>query len=216
MAEPFEIALCARNEKSAAEVNCAGIILAAGASRRMGRPKAALPFQGETFLGRLIGVLEPVCDPVIVVLGHDADTLRPQLPARVQVAVNPEPERGQLSSLQCALRALPPSASAFLFTPVDYPAIQPATVRRLSEALEQQSACLLAVPVHGGKRGHPVACRRELAEEFLALPPEGQAREVVRRHAARTAYVEIDDPGILLDVDDPAAYQALLALGTGQ
>src|SRR4029079_18049295 len=81
----------------------AGIILAAGASSRMGTPKALLDYRGETFVGRLVRVLQTTCNPVIVVLGYHADALRAGIPAGAQVVVNPDPSRGQLSSLQTAL-----------------------------------------------------------------------------------------------------------------
>src|SRR5579872_7589241 len=101
----------------------AGIILSAGASRRMGRPKATLDYHGETFIGRLVRIFSTVCDPVIVVLGHGAETLAPHVPASAQLQVNPDPDRGQLSSLQIAIRALPAECDSFLFTLVDCPAV---------------------------------------------------------------------------------------------
>lgn len=186
------------------------MILAGGASSRMGRPKALLPFAGETFLDRLTGVLERHCSPVIVVLGHQEEAIRAAIKRNPVLAVNPDPGRGQLSSLQCALALLPPQAEAFLFTPVDYPAILESTVAALVAALEHEPEALLAVPRCQGRRGHPVACRAALAREFLALPPQGQAREVVRRHADRTVYVDVQDAGVVTDVDDPEAYERLM------
>ena len=84
----------------------AGVILAAGASSRMGQPKALLEYKGETFLHRLAGMLDEVCGRVVVVLGYDAERVRAAVPAGAETTVNPAPERGMLSSLQCGLRAV--------------------------------------------------------------------------------------------------------------
>jgi molybdenum cofactor cytidylyltransferase len=127
------------------------------------------------------------------------------------IAVNPDPDRGQLSSLQCGLALLPPSADAFLFTPVDCPSVSESTVRSLLDALSAYPTALLAIPRYQGRRGHPVACRASLAREFLALPPTSQAREVVHRHVEATIYVDTEDPGVLVDIDDPQAYDRFVS-----
>lgn len=172
----------------------------------MGTPKALLDYRGETFLNRLIRVLGGVCDPVIVVLGYHADEIRDQLLGQARFVLNPDPSRGQLSSLQTALAEVPSDAEGFLFVPVDCPAVEPETVARIVEAIRSSNA-LLAIPRHEGRRGHPVGARRELIPEFLALPPEGQAKDVVRRHAAH--YLDTVDAGVLSDIDDPEAYRVL-------
>jgi molybdenum cofactor cytidylyltransferase len=194
----------------------AGIILAAGASRRMGRPKALLEWEGRTFLDHLIGVLGECCDPVIAVLGHDAAAIRAGLrdAAGARLVENPHPDRGMLSSLQCGLRALDPQCEGFLFTPVDQPAAPRSVPRLLAELVEGGAA--LAVPRYQGRRGHPVACSAVFIEEFLREPPGGQARDVVARHRAQAAYLEVDEPGVVLDVDYPEDYQTLLAGARGQ
>ncbi len=194
-------------------MNVAGIILAAGESRRMGTPKALLTYRDETFLDRLIRVLGGSCAQVIVVLGHEAEQIEAGA-ARAGEAVfvvNEQYRDGQLSSLQCGLRAVPQDAEGFLFTPVDIPLIAPATVAALAGALANPAArALVAVPRYAGRRGHPVGCARQLGAELLALAPGAQAREVIHRHAGRTCYVDVDDPGILRDIDDPETYRALL------
>ena len=186
----------------------AGIILAAGASSRMGTPKALLDYRGESFLNRLIRVLNEVCDPVIVVLGHHADEIRAAALGQATFVVNPDPSRGQLSSLQTALAEVPADAEGFLFLPVDCPSAEQKTVLEIVQTFRNRDA-LLVIPRHQGRRGHPVCARRELIAEFLALPGEGQAREVVRRHSDRTIYLDTDDAGVLSDIDDPAAYRVL-------
>jgi molybdenum cofactor cytidylyltransferase len=193
----------------------AGVILAGGASRRMGRPKALLDYRGETFAGRLIRVLSGACDPVIVALGHQEAVIRPHLNGAhfndaARFVVNPDPERGQLSSLQVALDAVPSEAEGFLFIPVDCPALEPGTLSRVVEAFRGRDAStLFVIPSYRGRHGHPVCAARELLPEFLALSPTGQAREVVHRHIAHTQYIDVDDAGILVDIDDAEAYRRL-------
>jgi molybdenum cofactor cytidylyltransferase len=188
----------------------AGIILAAGASTRMGSPKALLDYRGETFLDRLIRVLGGVADPVIVVLGYHADEIRARVHGRALFAVNPAPEHGQLSSLKTALAEVPPDAEGFLFVPVDCPAVEPATVARIVETFHRRDPeTLLVIPRHDGRRGHPVCAANTLTPEFLALPVAGLASAVVHRHVSETRYVDVEDAGILADVDDPEAYRRL-------
>jgi len=177
----------------------------------MGRAKALLTWEGETFLDRLIGIMHAACRDVIVVLGHGAMEIRNGLRREAVFVVNPDPERGQLSSMQCALQALPPDADAFLFTPVDYPAIAASTAVRLREALAAHPEQCVVIPRCEGRRGHPVACRASLAAELLSLPVAARTSDVIHSHAAETLYVDVDDRGILTDIDDPQAYEALLA-----
>ncbi len=193
-------------------MSLAGLILSAGASRRMGSPKALLEIAGETFLDRLIGMMSSVCSPVVVVLGHDAETIRRGLQRLVEAefVLNPNYEQGQLSSLQAGLAALPPDADGFLFTPVDYAGVRTSTVQAIVGRFQRrENNELFVIPRTGQRRGHPVCCARAVIREFLALPAGAQARDVVRRHVERTCYVDVEDPGILEDVDDPEAYQRL-------
>jgi CTP:molybdopterin cytidylyltransferase MocA len=187
----------------------AGLILAGGESRRMGFPKALLEFRGETFLDRLIRTFGAHCAPVVAVLGAEAGRIRAGLQAAALATIveNPNWRQGQLTSMQAGLRAIPADARGVLFTLVDHPNVRPETVA----ALVQQDA-RLAIPRYQGRRGHPIYFSRELAAEFLALDPASTARAVRERHAAEIRYVEVDDPGILDDVDDPEAYHRLQAI----
>ena len=189
----------------------AGVILAAGASSRMGgSPKALLDYRGEAFVGRLVRVLSAHCDPVIVVLGYHAERIRPAIEGRARIAINTAPERGQLSSLQTALAELPASGEGFLFIPVDCPAVQPETVEHVTAAFRGRASRIhFVVPQYRGRHGHPVCASREIVEEILALPATAQARDVVHRHVPDTLYVDVDDAGILTDVDDPERYRRL-------
>ena len=113
-----------------------------------------------------------------------------------------------LSSLQCGLRAVPESTEAVFFMPVDLPAVALGTVMAIAE---DPGSALLVVPRYRARRGHPVLVRRDLIPEFLSLAPSAQARDVVARHEADCRYVDVNDPGILADVDTPDEYQRLTA-----
>lgn len=188
-----------------------GIILAAGASERMGTPKALLDLHGETFLGRLIRILSMHCSDVTVVLGNHVEQIRRHVSDHVRIAINPDPSRGQLSSLQTALALLPTHAKGFAFLPVDCPAVAETTVASLAYAFEQREAATkFVIPRMNGKRGHPVVAVRSMADEFLELTPTDEARCVVHRHVPRTYYVDVNDPGIFADIDTPEAYRRLI------
>jgi molybdenum cofactor cytidylyltransferase len=196
-------------------VNVAGLILAAGESRRMGFPKALLQYRGDTFLDTLIGLFAVPCRPVIVVLGSGAGDIRARVARPATFAVNLRWPLGQTSSMQCGLREVPADAAGVLFTLVDHPAVSPATIDALLEggAWLADRQPLVRVPCFGSRRGHPIWFSRELIPEFLSLPETGAARDVVRSHAAETEFLDVDDPGILADIDDAEAYRGLTGAG---
>jgi molybdenum cofactor cytidylyltransferase len=107
--------------------------------------------------------------------------------------------------MQCGLRAVPAGAEGVLFTLVDHPAVSPATF----DALLAAPRPMVRVPRFQGRRGHPLWFSRELIAEFLELPENGAARDIVRSHAPQTEFLDVDDAGILADIDDPAAYSRL-------
>ena len=188
-------------------MNPAGLILAAGESRRMGVPKALLEFGGETFLDGLIRAFSTHCAPVIAVLGADAERVRAGLRAAhlARIEINPDYMQGQFSSMQCGLRAVPPGAGGVLFTLVDHPRVRQDTLLQLLAGPGP-----IAIPRYQGRRGHPIYFSRELIPEFLALDAGSTARPVLERLAAEIRYLDVDDPGILDDVDDPESYRRFL------
>jgi molybdenum cofactor cytidylyltransferase len=190
-------------------VNVAGLILAAGESRRMGSPKALLRYGDETFLDTLTALLSWRCAPVIVVLGAHAAEIRAGVVRPATFVVNPDYARGMTTSMQCGLRAVPADAEGVLFTLVDHPAASPGTLDALLAPMDRHNTPLLRVPRYREKRGHPIWFARQLVPEFLALPDDRAAREVVRRHVDRTEFLDLDDPGIVADIDNPEDYHAL-------
>jgi molybdenum cofactor cytidylyltransferase len=192
-------------------VKAAGIILAAGESRRMGRPKAFLPFRGGTFLSNIADALGTRCSPVIAVFGFDAARLMAVAPAGIVPVENSDYEMGMLTSLQVGLRAVPETCDAVVFTLVDHPVISAATLGKLFE-----SDAPIAIPRFRGKRGHPVLVRRRIFEEYLAEPLTAKVRDVIDRHAFEVDYIEVEDPGISDDIDNPQLYENLLAREAGR
>jgi molybdenum cofactor cytidylyltransferase len=183
----------------------------------MGSPKALLRYHGQTFLDTLISLFAPLCSPVIVVLGANADEIRrglscsaaPEAAHHATFVINPDYLTGQTSSMQCGLRAVPAGAEGILFTLADHPAVAASTI----DALAALPRPLIRVPRFEGRRGHPVWFSRALIAEFLALPAHGAARDVVYSHVDETEYLDVNDPGIVADIDDPAAYRALIGAG---
>jgi CTP:molybdopterin cytidylyltransferase MocA len=184
------------------------IILAAGASSRMGRPKALLDFDGRPALQLVLEAVQGYGTP-IVVLGPNHFDIREKVPlGKVRVMLNLNPDTGQTASLQAALSILPKDAEGFFFMPVDVPLVAAADVARLVGAwrAERDPAKKIFVPSHGLKRGHPILCRRELAAEFLALREGASARDVVNRVNSRLAYVIYPEAYVLMDMDTPDDY----------
>jgi CTP:molybdopterin cytidylyltransferase MocA len=195
----------------------AGIVLAGGESSRMGSPKALLAAGGGvSFLGRIVRVLgEAGVAPVVVVTGahHDAIAAHvrdEQLP--VTLVRNPDPRRGQLSSLLCGLETLGPEAQAVIVAPVDAPFAAPATVERLVEEFRRDAAPVIRPAREGGRHGHPVLFARSVFDALRAADPALGAKAVVRGVGDRVANVIVDDEGAFVDVDTPEDLERIRAL----
>jgi len=207
-----------------------GLILAAGASSRMGSDKAMLPWpadapkgvagKGMTLLSAAIVALKPFSDAVIVVAGENAAKLAPEIEEFGAIMVrNPAPERGQFSSLRIGLGAvLARGYDAAMLTPVDCPPLSVVTLRRLREAFDKarEQGLWAVAPQNCGRHGHPLLAGRALIDAFLDAPEQSNAREVNRAHAQRFAYVEVSDPYLSLDVNTPGEYAAVRAMAPGK
>ncbi len=194
----------------------ATIVLSAGESRRMGTPKALLPVGSggteQSFLGRVLATARAAAAPVVVVLGHHASAIRAGVElASVHVIENPSPELGMLSSLKVGLRALaesPADITGVLAWPVDHPLVRPATVARLLEEHAAHPGRAI-VPRFEGRGGHPALFARTLWPALLALPDDGGARGLYERQPRAVVRIDVDDPGVVHDVDTPDDYRKL-------
>lgn len=188
----------------------AAVVLSAGESSRMGRPKALLPIDGQTFIERIVSVLKEChVGRVIVVLGHDADELTRRIAnLPVEILVNRDYRHGQLSSLQVAVRHLRADdrCDGMLVHLVDHPYIS----KKLVDVMVQrfyESKMSIVVPRFRGKRGHPVIFSRQLFGELLDAPMDQGAKAVVNAHRGETLEMDTEDEGITLDIDTPELYR---------
>lgn len=189
------------------------VLLAAGAGRRAGGPKALLRAGGQSFLAAAAARLRrPGVAELVIVLGAEAERVRSEaeLPPAAHVVVNEAwREGGMLSSLLCGLaRADELGADAVLVHPVDHPLVALETVDRVLRALA--AGARVAVPALAGRRGHPAGFARAAFDALRAASPEAGARAVLREHPDWIVHVA-GDPGCLAGVDTPEDYARLLA-----
>jgi molybdenum cofactor cytidylyltransferase len=183
----------------------AAVILSAGASTRMGRPKALLPYREGTFLEHLIQVSrDPRIGVTRVVLGAGAEKI--QAVAKLDesiVVINPDWELGQLSSIWAGVRSLENvETDGIILCPVDHPLVSARLVSELVDRFYEEKKAIV-LPTYKGKRGHPVIFSRQLFGELLAAPAETGARTVVWAHAADVLEVPTDEEGVILNLNDP-------------
>lgn len=197
-----------------------GVILAAGASSRMGRDKALLPWPPgtngpETLLSAAIAALQPFAGKIIVVAGHNAEQLAPIAErCGAMVVRNPSPERGQFSSLQTGLRAvLEHGCAAAMITPVDCPPLCADSLTKLRAAFEaaRTRGAWAVAPENNGRRGHPLLAGRDLIDAYLRADVTSNAREVKQVHLNKFEYLSVPDPLLTVDVNTPEEYAALAA-----
>jgi molybdenum cofactor cytidylyltransferase len=207
------------------------ILLAAGESRRMGFPKPLLRLGSRTFIEVLAAAILPNVARLIVVVGAHGRAVREAIPVdpRILVVENPDYLLGQLSSIKAALPHVGPQASGAMVHLADHPMVRAATFAAVIEGYRHLGRSIV-IARHRGRRGHPVVFARGLFGELAAAPNDQGARAVVAADPARVAYVEVDDAGVLTDLDTPedldhaglgrppqaAAVVDLAALGRGR
>ena len=194
----------------------AGIILAAGRSSRMGRPKALLPLgsEGQTFLTRIVETFREVgVEEILVVTAAGSELTSVLLSGKFQfrLILNESPELGQLSSFQVGLQSLELSkVSGILMTPVDVPLVSVETVQSLIEA-HSKSLAPVVRPVRKKAHGHPVIFDRALFREILLEPSDSTVKSIVHRHRNRSMEVTVNESGPFYDIDTPEDYEFLLS-----
>jgi CTP:molybdopterin cytidylyltransferase MocA len=182
----------------------AAVILSGGASKRMGSPKALLPYQGRPFLEHLLEVTaHREIGARRVVLGAHAEPIAKAVDLKAdEIVINHEWKKGQLSSIQAALRSLPPGTDGILLCLIDHPLISSALVQDLIEQFYKTKKPVV-LPVYEGRRGHPVIFSASLYDELLRAPLETGARAVVWAHAAEIEEVRTNEEGCVLNLNDP-------------
>ena len=192
-----------------------GVILAAGDSTRMGFPKALLLTPaGRLFVASIADTFAAAgITDIVVVTGRDHDRIadalaHERLPVSPRVVRNPDPSRGQLSSLLLGIESVPADAPAAVVTLVDVPLVTAETVRLVISEWQRTNAPIVR-PAIGERHGHPVVFDRCLFNELRNAPLDAGAKAVVRAHADDIVNVAVTDAGCLIDVDTPRDYEAL-------
>lgn len=189
----------------------AAVILSGGASSRMGSPKALLPYQGRPFLEHLLEVTSLRGIGVRrVVLGAHAEPIAKAVHLKAdEIVINEEWEKGQLSSIQAALRSLPAGTDGMLLCLIDHPLISGVLIQELIGQF-YKSRKPIVLPVCEGRRGHPVIFSASLYDELLRAPLETGARAVVWAHAGEVEEVRTNEEGCVLNLNDPDALKKVL------
>lgn len=193
----------------------AAILLAAGESSRMGQPKQLLDWNGQPLVSAQIeALLDAGCRPVVVVLGAHASRVRATLNSRadVQIVTNHNWREGRASSIRTGARAVPPTVDAVVFVSVDQPTSS-AVVTGLVSELESAPDARIVVPRYEGRNGHPPIFRAALLPELQNVTERQEGlRQIRRRHAEHTIFLEMDDPIVTLNLNTPDAYRRALEL----
>ena len=186
----------------------AAILLAAGESARMGEPKPLLPWGERTLIEYQLGELAGCgVDDIVVVLGHEAERVRPlALAGGARVVLNEAYRQGRASSLRAGARALQDDVDAVLIANVDQPRPR-ALLRHLLDAHGEGSA-LITIPSFEGRRGHPTIVAGALLGELRAVEEESLGlRGLLERHGAAVREVSVPSPVVLLDLNTPEEYE---------
>ena len=184
------------------------IILAAGSARRMGSQKLLLPFGKKTMIETVVeNVLASSIEHVMVVLGANQQEVRDALAnTPVHFCYNDAHENGMLSSVQCGIRALPPDATSALIFLGDQPGIPPAVTNLVLEAYQEELIGIV-IPLHEHRRGHPLLVDMKYRKEIEQLDLEEGLRSLRHHFPDDVLEVEVNEPGILIDIDTPADYK---------
>ena len=194
------------------------VILAAGASRRMGKQKMLLPWGDSMVIQKVVSTLvdSGIISPVIVT-GRSADEIRDAISYdHVIWAHNPDFETTEmLQSLQIGLRYIPESASAFLIALGDQPQIESTIIRQIVDEFTIHHESIV-IPSYQYRRGHPWLVSRHLIPELMALPQDATLRQFLNLHSDSITYLNVDSASVLMDLDTPAEYEKQKPGGTNE
>lgn len=181
------------------------VVLAAGQSKRMGRPKMLLPWGETTVLEHVIHTLISAgLEEILVVTGGVREKVEALLQGSARLVFNPDYERGEmLSSLQVGLREA--SGEAVLVVLGDQPQVQKSSLELVLEVFFRTRSSII-VPSYNMRRGHPWLIAKKYWKEIMEMGSGISLRDFLNRHADEIHYVDVDDPGVLQDLDTPADY----------
>ena len=197
-------------------MNIAGIILAAGESKRMGKPKALLEFQDKQTLlaGQAALLTNAGCNPIVVVIGYEPEeVMRAHPELNVSWCVNRDWEQGQFSSLQAGVaHVLHHDIKGVFLLPVDVAGVKPSTLAALSEAVGGKPQPYAIVPTFKGKGGHPVYISLDFCRKIIKTDiSDRDARlDVILRQAAGTVYLPVDDANVIRNINTPDEWRCIL------
>jgi molybdenum cofactor cytidylyltransferase len=190
-----------------------GVILAAGSSRRMGKPKPLLGIDGEIFINRILANMSAAgLTRILIVLGEHAGAVRSALAGGIKagIVINPAPEHGQLSSIQSALDQVDPTTTGVLLVLVDHPLVRGETYRQILETAVKDPDRII-IPNYHGRNGHPVYFGRKFFSDLKNAPLDQGARYVVNKYRSEVIAIPVEDDGILKDIDDPELYKKYIS-----
>jgi len=188
------------------------IILAAGESKRMGRPKLLLPFGDNTIIETIVNnAIESKADEVLVVLGSGAENIAEKIKRKhAKTSVNPNFRQGMLSSIQWGFESLPEDTRAALVMLGDQPMVSSSVIDKVMDAYEQTEKSIV-LPVYNKRRGHPILIDMKHRKEMKQLSPDVGLRALVHNHTDDILEVAVDTPGILKDIDTVEDYNQILS-----
>jgi molybdenum cofactor cytidylyltransferase len=188
------------------------ILLAAGESKRMGKPKQLMPLGKHTLLEQAIdNLLDSSVDETIVVVGHQAEEIAKAIAGRpVKIVINPDYRQGMSTSIIAGLILADPRSQAVMLALGDQPLVASRTINQLIEAFNSHNKGI-AVPTYQGRRGHPIIFGIRYKAELLKLKGDIGGREIIRDHPDDVLMVPVDSESVVSDIDTREDYQSHLS-----
>ena len=188
------------------------ILLAAGESKRMGKPKQLMPMGKSTLLEQAIdNLLNSSVDETIVVVGHKAAEITKKIANRpLKIAINPDYRNGMSTSIIAGLILVNPRSQAVMLALADQPLVESQTINQLIEAFNNHDKGI-TVPTHRGKRGHPVIFDIKYKAELFKLKGDIGGREIIQNHPDDVLKVAVDSESVISDIDTQDDYQSQIS-----